>query len=549
MLAGMEQIDINWWTVSISFLGGLAMFLYGMDRMVDTLKTVAGGRLSSVLRRLTTNPFAGMLTGAGVTAVVQSSSVTTVLTIGFVTAGTMALPAAIGVVLGANIGTTVTGQLVAFSLTTLGLGLVAGGYLVRFTSRTTRRRIMGNGVIGLGLLFVGMTAMSAAVEPLRDWPPFIDALSTLENPLIAVAAGAAFTGIVQSSSATIAAVIVLAGAGTISLDVGIALVLGANIGTAVTAVLAAIGKPPDAKRVAAAHILFNVVGALVWLPFIDQLASFVAGLGGSTARQVANAHTLFNVVNALALVGFARPIARFVTRIIPARVEPYMGLKQKYLDEDLVSYPDLAFAAVRREMDRMARRVTLMLNEAFAAVKEGPQERIDNLLELDDELDELYDQTIAYLGRVAQETLTKPHARELRRLISVANNLESLGDLIEVELVDLAQHRLDRGLTISPSSTAVLQSLHSTVTEAIEHVVAAFSNDDEVAAEAVRKLKPQIRRLEREAIRHHIDRLTAPEPNRMELYRLETDLVEVYRRMYSMARRIAGYVSAADNGD
>ncbi len=548
ILASMETVDINWWTVSISFAGGLAMFLYGMDRMVDTLKTVAGGRLSSVLRRLTTNPFAGMLTGAGVTAVIQSSSVTTVLTIGFVSAGAMTLPAAIGVVLGANIGTTVTGQLVAFSLTTLGFGLVAGGYLTRYTSRTVRRRTIGNGFIGLGLLFVGMTVMSAAVEPLRDWPPFVDALGALENPLIAVAAGAAFTAIVQSSSATIAAVIVLAGTGTITPAVGIALVLGANIGTAITAVLAAIGKPPDAKRVAAAHVMFNVVGALVWLPFIDQLASFVAGLGGSTARQVANAHTLFNIINALALVGFAKPIARFVTWLVPAKPEVDVGLKQKYLDEDLISIPDLAFAAVRREMDRMARRVTLMLHEAFTAVTEGPQERIDNLLDLDDELDELYDQTIVYLGRVAQGTLTKPQASELRRLISVANNLESLGDLIEKELVELAKHRLDQGLVISDSSLAVLENLHTTVTEAIEHVIEAFSNDDEVAAEAVRKLKPQIRKLEGDAIRHHTERLTAPEPDRMELYRLETDVVEVYRRMYGMARRIAGYVTAS-NGE
>jgi phosphate:Na+ symporter len=160
----METVDINWWTVGISFFGGLAMFLYGMDRMVDTLKVVAGGRLSTVLRRLTKNPVAGMLTGAGVTAVVQSSSVTTVLTIGFVSAGAMTLPAAIGVVLGANIGTTITGQIVAFNLTTLGFALVAGGYLMRFTSKTVRRRTIGNGFIGLGLLFVGMTAMSAAVE-------------------------------------------------------------------------------------------------------------------------------------------------------------------------------------------------------------------------------------------------------------------------------------------------------------------------------------------------------------------------------------------------
>ena len=548
MLASMETVDINWWTVGISFFGGLAMFLYGMDRMVDTLKVVAGGRLSTVLRTLTKNPVAGMLTGAGVTAVVQSSSVTTVLTIGFVSAGVMALPAAVGVVLGANIGTTITGQLVAFNLTTLGFALVAGGYLTRFTSKTVRRKTIGNGFIGLGLLFVGMTAMSAAVEPLRDWQPFVDALGALENPFVALAAGAVFTAIVQSSSATIAAVIVLAGTGTITPDVGIALVLGANIGTAITAVLAAIGKPTDAKRVAAVHVLFNVVGALVWLPFIGLLASFVDGIGGSTARQVANAHTMFNIINAVALIGFAKPIARFVIRIIPSKVEVDVGLAPKYLDDDLVSFPDLAFAAVRREMDRLARRVTLMLNEAFAAVTEGPQERIDGLLELDDELDELYDQTIAYLGRVAQQTLTKPHTSELRRLISVANNLESLGDLIEKEVVELAQHRLDQGLTISESSMAVLGSLHATVSDAIEHVVEAFSNDDEVVAEAVRKLKPEIRKLERDAIRHHTERLTAPEPHRMELYRLETDLVEVYRRMYGMARRIAGYVSAP-NGD
>lgn len=542
----METVDINWWTVGISFFGGLAMFLFGMDRMVDSLKTVAGGRLSSILRRLTTNPFAGMLTGAGITALVQSSSVTSVLAIGFVTAETMTLTAAIGVVLGANIGSTVTGQLIAFNLNTAGFALVAGGYFMRITTRTIRRRSIANGLIGLGLLFVGMTAMSAAVEPLREWPPFIEGLTALDNPLVALAAGAAFTAIVQSSAATVAAVIVLATTGAITPEVGIALVLGANIGTGITAVLAAIGKPPDAKRVAAAHVLFNVLGALIWLPFIDQLADFVVGIGGGPARQVANAHTIFNLVNALAMIGFAKWIAKAVTWLIPGRPVEEERLAPRYLDNDVITIPDVALEGVRREMERMARRVRLMLDEAYAAVTEGPQERIDSLRDLDDELDGLYDHTITYLAKVGQETLTIDQENKLRRLIGVANNLESLGDLIETEIAALAQRRLDEGLTISPASLEVLAGLHDTVAGATTDVLDAFSLDDSKRAADVRSLKAEVRELEESALSHYTARLTAPEPDRTELYRLETDLVEVYRRMFGMARRIAAQV--VENG-
>ncbi|KAA3635393.1 MAG: Na/Pi cotransporter family protein [Armatimonadetes bacterium] len=221
-------------------------------------------------------------------------------------------------------------------------------------------------------------------------------------------------------------------------------------------------------------------------------------------------------------------------------------LAPRYLDNDVITIPDVALEGVRREMERMARRVRLMLDEAYAAVTEGPQERIDSLRDLDDELDGLYDHTITYLAKVGQETLTIDQENKLRRLIGVANNLESLGDLIETEIAALAQRRLDEGLTISPASLEVLAGLHDTVAGATTDVLDAFSLDDSKRAADVRSLKAEVRELEESALSHYTARLTAPEPDRTELYRLETDLVEVYRRMFGMARRIAAQV--VENG-
>jgi len=304
--------DIDWVTMGMGLFGGLALFLFGMDQMADALKAVAGERMKDILARLTTNRVMGALTGAFVTAVINSSSVTTVLLVGFISAGLMSLAQSVGVIMGANIGSTFTAQLIAFKVTKAALLMIGIGFVMMFVGKRERIKQYGAMVMGLGLVFFGMGVMSDAMAPLRTYEPFLDVMEEMENPLIGIAVAALFTGLIQSSAATTGIVIVMASQGLVNLPTGIALAFGANIGTCATAALAAIGKPREAVRAAVVHVLFNVAGVLVWVGFIDQLADLVrwmspqypelsgkAQLAAEVPRQIANAHTMFNVANTL----------------------------------------------------------------------------------------------------------------------------------------------------------------------------------------------------------------------------------------------------------
>ena len=273
--------DIDWFYLVMALLGGLAMFLYGMEQMSDGLQSAAGDKLKDVLAGLTRNRFLGAVTGAFVTAVLNSSSVTTVLVVGFISAGFMTLTQSVGIIMGANIGSTFTAQIVAFNVTQYALLLVALGFFMLFTAKTERIRHFGSMIMGLGLIFYGMGVMGEAMNPMRTYEPFLELMVKMENPLLGILVGAVFTGLVQSSAATTGIAIVMAAEGLISLPAGIALSFGANIGTCVTAILAAIGKPAEAVRAAVVHISFNIAGVVLWLMFIPQLAEFVAYISPS----------------------------------------------------------------------------------------------------------------------------------------------------------------------------------------------------------------------------------------------------------------------------
>lgn len=353
--------------VLMGLVGGLALFLFGIDQMSAALKLIAGDGMKKVLAKLTTNRFKGVVAGALVTAIVQSSSVTTVLVVGFISAGLMSLSQSIGVIMGANIGTTITAQLIAFKITNYSLLLVAVGFFLFFFSKNEKVQHYGHMIMGLGLIFFGMYLMSEGSKPLQTYQPFMDMMRQVNNPLTAIFLAAAFTAVVQSSSATTGIVITLAGQGFISLDTGIALIFGSNIGTCITAGLASIGKPRDAARAALIHVIFNIAGVAVWLAYIPQLGEFIAWLSPSslelagtarlaaeTPRQIANAHTTFNIANTLLFIWFATPLSWLVRRIIPdAAVVEVRSAKPKYLDPILLQTPGLALDVVRMELGRL----------------------------------------------------------------------------------------------------------------------------------------------------------------------------------------------------
>jgi phosphate:Na+ symporter len=530
--------DINWFDLIVGLLGGLALFLLGMDRMTEALRVIAGDRLRTILDKLTSNRFTGLLTGAGITAVVQSSSVTTVLVVGFISAGLMTFIQSIPVILGSNIGTTITAQIVAFNVTRWALVLVAGGFLVSVATKRARHRAQGSAIMGLGLVFFGMVVMGEAMAPLRTYDVFIDAMAALENPFVGIAVGALFTALVQSSSATTGVVIVLAGQGLITLDAGIALILGANIGTSITALLAAIGKPRDAQRAAVAHLLFNVLGVLLWLPFIDFLASLVGNVGGGTPREIANAHTVFNVFNALIFLPFVKQFAALVIRLVPDKPDPSV-IRAKYLNDGLISTPALALSKARMEMLRMASRVRGMLGDALPAVLDGDIDDLYEVEAMDDEVDELHGLILEYLGRISQAKLSEVSSDEMMDLMEATNALEAIGDIIETNLVALGHQRIEGNIDVGDATREVIGSLHAAVFDAFDLALVAVTQKDQAAARQVAAMKSPIRELEREAVLHQAERLVVDEPNRVANYRLEIDLIANLKRIYYFTRRIA----------
>ncbi len=543
--------------MAIQLFGGLALFLFGIEQMTESLKVVAGERMRAVLARLTSNRYMGALTGAFVTAIIQSSSVTTVLVVGFTTAGLMSFAQSIGVIMGANIGTTVTAQIVAFKVTKAAMLMIAIGFGFLFFSKKSNLRHYGGIVMGLGLVFFGMTIMSEAMQPLRELQPFLDLMIRMENPFIGILVAAAFTALIQSSSATTAIVIVLAGQGFITLPAGIALAFGANIGTCVTALLAAIGKPREALRAAVTHVMFNIAGVLLWIAFIDQLAEFVTAispthndlygtqkLAAEAPRQIANAHTIFNVANTFIFIGFTTLIARLVEWLVPDHpMDADSIISAKYLDTDVLSTPSIALDLVRREIKHMGAQVIAMISDIMPAILHGSAKALDEVRAIDERVDILHAAIVIYLGKISQSELTEQQTADLMHLMDAANDLENIGDVVEVNLVELGRRRIGKGVAISAPTQVMLSDFHQIVLEAVGAAIRAVGDDDYDAARSVTSMKTEITRITNSAAAHEAQRLVANEPHRIEAYTVEMDITEKLQRIYYFARRMARTVS------
>ena len=556
LAAGADSDAMNWGNMGMHLVGGLALFLFGMDQMADALKAVAGERMKTILARLTANRFMGAATGAFVTAIIQSSSVTTVLVVGFITAGLMSMAQSIGIIMGANIGTTITAQIIAFKVTEGALLMIAVGFTLLFTSKQEQIRHYGSILMGLGLVFFGMSVMSDAMTPLRSYPPFLELMTRMDNPLIGIATATLFTALVQSSSATTGIIIVMASQGFISLQAGIALAMGANIGTCVTAMLASIGKPREAVRAGLVHVLFNVFGVLLWVSFIDQLAQFVTTfsptrsdlsgaelLAATVPRQVANAHTMFNIANTFIFIWFTAQFARLVEWLVPDKpLEEIVLLTPRYLDESLLETPSLALDRVRMETGRMGKRVMEMLQRIMPAILSGDRRTLSEIAKIDDEVDALHGYIIKYLGQLSQQQLSDKQTGNLVDLMSAVNDLENIGDLIETDLIHLGHERIEHGVSISPATQKILTKLHKMVSDTVEIATSALMEEDLTAAQEVISMKTEIDKLVDSAARHQVKRLVADEPNRLAAYALEIDITGKLKRIYYHANRIAGTV-------
>lgn len=551
--------SVNWWQMVMTLLGGLAVFLYGMEQMAEALKKVAGDSMKQILARLTNSRIMGMITGAFVTAVIQSSSVTTVMLVGFVTAGLMSLSQAIGVILGADIGTTITAQIVAFKVTKYALLLVAVGFGLIFMGKKDHIKQYGHLIMGLGLIFFGMGIMSEGMHPLRSYEPFMALMQNVSNPVIGILTATLFTALVQSSSATMGVVIAMALQGLITLEAGIALALGANIGTCATAGLAAIGKPREAVRVAVAHVTFKIVGVALIAPFIPYLAEVVrdispaaaVGLTGmdklaaETPRQIANAHSIFNIGIATLFLPMAGLFARFCEWLVPDKTlaEEEALVRPRYLDDELIDTPSLALERVRYEIGNMGEYVNQMISRSMPAFLAGDRERIREISEIDNKVDILYSEIVTYLGKISRKQLMESQGNEISGLLAAAHDLESIGDIIENDTVDLAEQCFDNDIQISEATQKVLSGLHSTIAASVERALYSVAQNDIEAAQNVINLKNTIQTQVVLAEQHQVQRLIADAPNRIATYSVEMDVIEKLKRIYYFAKRMAKTVN------
>lgn len=540
----------------LGVMGGLALFLYGMDKMADSLRQAAGDHMKSLLSKLTQNRIIGMFTGAFVTAVVQSSSVTTVMVVGFITAGLMTLPQAIGVILGADIGTTITAQIIAFKVTHYATLPIALGYFMVFTSKEEMTKQYGHMVMGLGLIFFGMGQMSTVMEPLRHSEPFVALLARMDNIALAILVSAIFTALIQSSAATIGIVIVLAAQGLLTLEGCIALSLGANIGTCATAGLASIGKPREAVRAALAHVLFKILGVLIMTPLIPQLAALVTmisprgdptnplSIAAAMPRQVANAHTIFNVVLAFGFLPFSDLFARLIEWLLPDRPVPAgttgRDLKPKYLDPSVIGTPVIALGLARREVSRIGDRLEQMMSGVPEAVFSGNVELAKEIRDLDDEVDALYESITSYLSEVGRGVVVGETSEEILEAITAANEFESIGDIIENNLTHLAEERHRLQAQLDDDIIADLRAFHALVNNSVRHAVAAFVTQNEATATLVNDMKDDVSAADA-ALRIKQAKWLRSEtgPERMAAYTIEMDVLENLKRIYYHAKRVA----------
>ena len=542
--------EFNPLTMTIELLGGLALFLYGMEKMTDGLKAAAGQQMNALLEKLTGNAVLGAITGAIVTAVIQSSSVTTVLVVGFVSAGIMTLVQSVGVIFGANVGTTVTAQIVAFNTTALAYPLIAVGFFMSFVWKQGVIRHYGAMLMGLGLIFYGMAAMGSAMAPLRTHEGFAELLQSLKNPVLGMLAGALFTALVQSSSATIGLSVVMATQGLLSLPAGIAILFGAKIGTGITAILAAIGKPRDAKRAAAVHVLFNVLGAVIWLPFIPQLAGLaemvspvaahlegVERLAEEVPRQIANAATIWATANTVFFLPFAGLFATMAIRIIPDRpVEEKAVIRPLYLDDELIQVPSMALERARMELGHMAELIEGMLAKVRPAVSSGD---LGELSQQHEQVVVLREAVFRYLQHVGRAEFSDAEADEHARLVAAIGEIETMSAAISRELVPLAQDLAETNVTPSRETADLMARLFATIQASAQAALRALVAQDEAAARKVVASRDAILELTSGFYRLQAGRLATDDPDRLVKHRVQLEMLDRLRRLYSVAEHMA----------
>ncbi|WP_461613787.1 Na/Pi cotransporter family protein [Clostridium sp. Marseille-QA1073] len=495
----------------INLFGGLGLFLYGMKMMGDGLENAAGDKLKGIFDRITSNPVKGVLTGAIVTAIIQSSSATTVMIVGFVNAGLMNLYQATAVIMGANIGTTITAQLISFQFDALAPAFLAiGAMIVLFTKRKNTKQI-GNIILGFGILFLGLELMKNSMSPLANSSFFSELIIKLQGKtILGILLGVVMTAVIQSSSASTGILVALASTGALPLNVAVPILFGNNIGTCVTALISSIGTSKTAKKAALIHLLFNVIGTLIFIPLIGHLTGIVQGItpgmgAEAVKRQIANAHSIFNIINTLILMPCIKLLVYIVNRIIPGEDEKEaMGVQ--YIDERLLETPVIALGQTTNELVRMANKAKDNLELAMDAFNNNNEESLNKVYENEKLINILEDDITRFLVKLSNTEIGEEQKNIVAAMFHVVNDIERIGDHAE-NIADLASEKMAKHIVFSEEASKELLSMFNYTVSALEMSIDCFKHYNKEKARTVRGVEERIDGLEKELRASHIRRL------------------------------------------
>ena len=498
--------------IIISLMGGLGLFLYGMNLMGEGLQKSAGTKLKKIIKLLTSNLFMGVLVGTGVTAVIQSSSATTVMVVGFVNAGIMTLKQAIGVIMGANIGTTVTAQLVSFDLTGMAPVALCVGIILYLFGNKPRIKNIAEILIGCGILFTGMDFMKMAVEPLRDYQGFTDLLVTFGRyPLLGLLLGFGITAIIQSSSASMGMLVALAAEGLVPLSAALPILYGQNIGTCVTSLLSSIGANKNARRAAMMHLIFNVLGTVIFLIFLNKpVVSMVTSWDPSNvARQIANTHTLFNIISVLILLPFTNLIIKLAIKLVPDRAGDIDEDETKTIndiDDRMIETPSLALANTIKEALRMGEKAKESLNASMEALVEHSTEKIDKTYRRERLINDLQKAILNYLLKLSKAPLDDDSREVVDTLFNTVNDIERIGDHAK-NIAELSQVAIDSNISFSEEGQSELDVMYNRVVSAYTYALESMRTDNVDLACKVIKIEEQVDIMEKSCRANHMYRL------------------------------------------
>ena len=496
---------INFETI-IGLIGGLGLFLYGMKLMGDGLENSAGDKLKGILEKVTSNRFIGVFVGALVTAVIQSSSATTVMVVSFVNAGLMTLMQAVGVIMGANIGTTITAQMVSFKLDAIAPLVIGIASIIVITSKKKKTRDLGNIALGFGILFMGMGLMSSSMQPLAEaawFQEFVLVIGT--NKILGVLAGLAMTAVVQSSSATTGILVALATTGAITMDVALPIIFGCNIGTCVTALLASIGTNKTAKKAALIHLFFNIGGTLIFLPFMDPLIRLVESTDGNVARQVANAHTIFNVTVTIIMFPLAGYLVKLANKILPGEdeIEKEGAI---YLDKRSLQTPVIACGQVAKETVRMANKAKENLMLSMKAFIEKDEASIEKVYHNEKIINALEKEITDYLIELSQLDLPEEEIKTFAATYHVINDVERIGDHAE-NIADLASEKINSKIEIGEIATNELKEMYDKTLKALDYAISIYEGKIVEPKNNIEENEEEINKIEKRLRKNNIDRL------------------------------------------